>query len=133
MKKLIILLFLILAYNIAQAKDYTLLQGKNEFSIRTINTKNITTKNYDEISNLKVLGVYYQINPLYERFFKTNYYEFKNEDMSKDMEDLEEYYINVLDNNNLKKEVNNIIINGIKISKIKVYISDVKLEEIASN
>lgn len=145
MKKIITLLFLfIIILNFNNEKNEPvfnelnsnyLLQDKNTYNIVYLDISNLslTTKKYNQIKNLEIIGVYYEIPELYFKIFKTNYYEFKTPNIDKNMNSLNEYYLNNLKQNNLIKEQNKIYINGIKLKKVKTYISNEQLYEFLKN
>lgn len=109
--------------------EHYLLQEKNTYNIiyLDISSLNLTTKKYKQIENLKIIGVYYDVNQLHTKFFKTNYYEFKTPDNIKNISSLNNYYLNILRHNNLSNEYNKTFIKGIKINKIKTYLSNEQL------
>lgn len=106
-----------------------LLQDEKTYNLVYLDISNInlTTKKYDLIKQLEIVGVYYEISELHSKLFKTNYYEFKSNNISKNMNDLNEYYLTILKQNNLIDAQNKIYINGIKLKKVKIYISNKQL------
>ena len=106
-----------------------LLQDEKTYNLVYLDISNInlTTKKYDLIKQLEIVGVYYEISELHSKLFKTNYYEFKSNNISKNMNDLNEYYLTILKQNNLIDAENKIYINGIKLKKVKIYISNKQL------
>ncbi len=106
-----------------------LLQDEKTYNLVYLDISNInlTTKKYDLIKQLEIVGVYYEISELHSKLFKTNYYEFKSNNISKNMNDLNEYYLTILKQNNLVDAQNKIYINGIKLKKVKIYISNKQL------
>ena len=144
MKKIFTLLFLlVISLNIVinDKKEETvsvftdvsnetyLLQDEKTYNLVYLDISNInlTTKKYDLIKQLEIVGVYYEISELHSKLFKTNYYEFKSNNISKNMNDLNEYYLTMLKQNNLIDAQNKIYINGIKLKKVKIYISNKQL------
>ena len=135
MKKIITLLFLsTIILNIVSTKEETkpvyneittthaLLQNKNIY-----NEIYLTTKNYNFLTDLSIIGVFYKVSPLHQKLFPINYYLFKSSNLDNEIHNLEQEYINKLQNNALEDEANKIYIKGLKLKKIKVYISNEKL------
>lgn len=106
-----------------------LLQDEKTYNLVYLDISNInlTTKKYDLIKQLEIVGVYYEISELHSKLFKTNYYEFKSNNISKNMNDLNEYYLTILKQNNLVDAQNKIYIKGLKLKKVKIYISNKQL------
>lgn len=144
MKKIFILLFsLVLGLNIIvnYQKEETksvftdlsdeifLLQDEKTYNLvyLDVSNLNLTTKKYDLIEQLEIIGIYYEISELHSKLFKTNYYEFKSNNISKNMNDLNEYYLTILKQNNLVDAQNKIYIKGLKLKKVKIYISNKQL------
>lgn len=142
MKKIITLLFLsTIILNIVFAKEETnpvyneitttpfLLQNKNVYNDIYLNIEdlNLTTKNYNFLTDLSIIGVFYKVSPLHQKLFPINYYQFKSSNLDNEIHNLEQEYINKLQNNALEDEANKIYIKGLKLKKIKVYISNEEL------
>ena len=138
MKKIIFLFFLFIFLINIKALDTLetfnhLDDDLNNFNIVYLDLSNlyITTKEYEILKDLKVIGVYIDINNLNKKYFKTTYYEFKKDNINLNMQALNNYYFNILDINHLNKT--SFYVNGVKIKKAKVYISKQKLKELLKN
>ncbi|MEG2311599.1 MAG: hypothetical protein RSB72_02750, partial [Bacilli bacterium] len=61
------------------SNEHYLLQQANNYNIVYLDVSlvDISTKNYNTIKKLSILGVYYFINPFISNKFITNYYEFR--------------------------------------------------------
>lgn len=138
MKKILFLFFFLLflinikAFNNLETSNH-LDEDLNNFSIVYLDLSNlfVTTKEYEILKDLKVMGLYIDINNLNQKYFKTNYFEFRKTSIDLNMQDLNNYYFNILDINHLNKT--SFYVNGVKIKKAKVYISKQKLKELLKN
>lgn len=130
MKKILLLFFLIImisCYNKEKTEtvfNENVIDNNYNITYLDVSNMNITTKNYDEIKDLNIIGVFYKINDLHQNLFKSNYYPFRDNNIENNLNDLNDYYMNILKKNNLITEQYKINIQGIKITKIKVYISN---------
>lgn len=130
MKKILLLFFFIIiinCYNKDKAEpvfNEDIINNNYNITYLDVSNINITTKNYDEIRDLNIIGVFYNINNLHKKFFKSNYYPFRDNNIGNNLNDLNDYYMSILKKNNLITERYKVNIQGIKITKIKVYISN---------
>lgn len=142
MKKIITLLFLsTIILNIAFHEEkispvyneltttHALLQNKNIYNDIYLNIEqlNLTTKNYNFLNDLSIIGVFYKISPLHQKLFPTNYYAFRSYNVDNELYNLEQQYITKLRDNALDGEANKVYISGLRLKKIKVYISNEQL------
>lgn len=148
MKKIITLLFLsTIILNIAFQEEkispvyneitttHALLQDKNIYNDIYLNIEqlNLTTKKYNPLNDLSIIGVFYKISPLHQKLFPTDYYAFKSYNVDNELYNLEQQYIAKLRDNALDDEANKIYIRGLKLKIIKVYISNEQLYYLLKN
>ena len=139
MKKIITLLFLfIVLFALNYKKEESVTSVYKEFdNILTENNYNyiyldlsndyVTTKKYDMLKKLNLKSCYFEIKPRHEKLFKNNYYKFEGNNIEEQMINLEKYYLKILEKNNLTLEKNKTMLVGIRIKKIKIYISNEEL------
>ncbi|NLM63619.1 MAG: hypothetical protein GX190_04835 [Mollicutes bacterium] len=148
-KKLFILLLLILIMNVLifynkKENDELVFADKDiqehEYAIYNLNVDdlNITSKNvsqYFQETEVKILGIYPKINKLYQNKFsnKIGYYSFNKAIVNQNLTELETMFKKLLKDYGLNNEIEKVEINGVGISKIRVYASNNDLKKLLNN
>ncbi len=93
-----------------------------------ISTKNLTNVIYNP--NIKIIGITPKINNILDKKIlrQNNYYSFKKHEIKENVLDFEKQFKILLQKKGLSDEIEKINLNGVKLSKIKIYSShsDVK-------
>ena len=148
-KKIITIIVLILVMNILisfnkedNLKPVFLESGGNsiEYAIYDLAVEdlNITTKNlgnYFFDSDIKILGITPKINSLYQKKldYQVRYYVFKNKNISKNINEFELAFKSLLRKYGFNGEIERVDLNGVGISKVKIYTSSSEVKKIISD
>ncbi|MDD2181520.1 MAG: hypothetical protein PHW32_04025 [Bacilli bacterium] len=98
-----------------------------------ITTKNLNNYFFDR--DIKILGITPKINSLYQKKLdnQARYYAFKNKTISNNINEFESTFKALLGKYGFNGEIEKVDLNGVGISKIKIYASDSKVRKLINN
>ncbi len=122
MKTYITLFFLILIIliTIKPKTELVSLEIEDGKYTKVITCTSLTTKNIGNLEN-KIIGIYPYINPIYkDKLKKLEYYKLDS------IDNFTNLYLKTLEKNGYLEDLYKYKLNGIKIEKIEIYISDIE-------
>lgn len=139
-KLLLFLFFVVIIFNLLINNNTATVFNENSILVNTeeytfynisLEKVNITTKNIGSyFETIKIIGLYPYFDKSYTSKLesKLDYYSFKFSDLNKNINEFIFYYEQVLKSNGIVDS--NIMVNGIKLKKIRIYASYLELNNL---
>ncbi len=103
------------------------------YSIRSIYFYNLSTNNIsDFFSDISILKIYPEINPIYKNLVNDFSYEIRGYNLQNEINNFKEEYLKMIKKNSYL-DYNYLFLNGINISRLDVYISNRDLDNIIND
>jgi hypothetical protein len=135
MKRLFFVIAVIFFISISciKSNNYSEFLDDDSYNLYSLFVEDLSTNNFlDYFSNLNVMSIYPYINPIYQKNVGEFYYKIKSAYLSYEIDSFRSEFLNLIKKNSYM-DYNFLFINGIKISRVDVYMSGNDLYNFLNN